>query len=226
MGCNQCFYNRPNAFYADVNEPIMPTMEEVGDKIVRVNSGHDSNIDRDYVIKSTEQYPNRFFNTSIPKLDFPAPVVLTINAKEEREPFLPQDGVDYSNLMFVRIRVSASNLFHVDAAIMEWTSKGIPVVLTFMAYYEYEPFVPGTVKYGVGGDCYEWRIRTLNSYWCATPAFIKHVLEREKDNASFEEDKELSRLVTICGGKEVQKCAKCKNCETYYWQTIKRMKGE
>ena len=71
VGCNQCFYNRPGAFYADIEQPIMPTLDEVGDGIVRINSGHDSNIGRDKVIRATEQYPRRFFNTSIAKFDFP-----------------------------------------------------------------------------------------------------------------------------------------------------------
>ena len=74
----------------------MPTLEEVGDGIVRVNSGHDSNIGRDEVIRATEQYPRRFFNTSIAKFDFPAPVVLTANPKEEEpvaQPIWPfRDG--------------------------------------------------------------------------------------------------------------------------------------
>ena len=35
VGCNQCFYNRPGAFYADIQQPIMPTLGEVGDGIVR-----------------------------------------------------------------------------------------------------------------------------------------------------------------------------------------------
>ena len=83
VGCAECFYNRPGAFYADIEQPIMPTLDEVGDGIVRINSGHDSNIDRDEVIRATEQYPRRFFNTSIAEFDFPAPVVLTANPKEE-----------------------------------------------------------------------------------------------------------------------------------------------
>ena len=69
----------------------MPTLDEVGDGIVRINSGHDSNIGRDEVIRATEQYPRRFFNTSIAKFDFPAPVVLTANPREE-EPVGSRSG--------------------------------------------------------------------------------------------------------------------------------------
>lgn len=233
--CNQCFYNRPDAFYADINEPIMPTLEEVGDKIVRVNSGHDSNIDKDYVIKSTEQYARKFFNTSVFNLDFPAPVVFTANAKEEERASLPKNSF-YENLMFVRLRVSSTNLNFIDEAVKSWTHIGIPIVLTFMAYYEYEPIVPKNIK-DLVENCYQWKVRTLNPYWCATSDFITYVLHREKNVANvgcpylekpIEDDlfKISSRLVSICGGKEVQKCFRCKNCETYYWQTMKRLIGE
>ena len=79
--CNQCYYN--HNFYLPIERGHFPSVEEVGDGIVRVNSGHDSNNQRDYVISSTEQYDKRFFNTSIPILNFPDPVVLTVNPKEE-----------------------------------------------------------------------------------------------------------------------------------------------
>jgi hypothetical protein len=34
------------------------------------------------------------------------------------------------------------------------------------------------------------------------------------------------RLVSYCGSLEGSYCRLCRNCETYYLQTIKRMKGE
>jgi len=65
LNCNQCFYNRPGAFYVPIDEPHMPTVEEVGEGIVRVNCGHDSNVERELVVAATERYPRKFFNTSI-----------------------------------------------------------------------------------------------------------------------------------------------------------------
>jgi hypothetical protein len=185
----------------------MPSVEEVGDGIMRVNSGHDSNIEKEKVIRKTKKYKKRFFNTSIPRFDFPDPVVFTANHKEEDEFISPSSIPNYiDRLMFVRLRVSSTNLHLIDAAVEIWTSKGIPVVLTFMAYYSEKP--PTEVYY-------EWRKRHVNSYWCPTKRFIYYVLEREKKIGG--------RLVTICGTLNSNKCADCGNCANYYYITKKHM---
>jgi hypothetical protein len=218
IGCSNCFYNRPGAFYLPLDAPIMPDPEEVGDGIVRVNCGHDSNIGRDEVIAATAKYSRRFFNTSIPKFDFPAPVVLTANPREEvpaYQPIFLSDGPP-ANLMFVRLRVSSTNLHHIAEAVKRWTGQDVPVVLTFMAYYDAEPQVPAEVRASVGGPCYEWRVRHINSYWCPTAAFVRWVMAAYRGN----------RLVSYCGSLEGSYCRLCRNCETYYLQTIKRMKSE
>ena len=77
------FLQPARRFYVPIDQPHFPALDEVGDGIVRVNCGNDSNNQREHVIASTAQYPRRFFNTSIPKFDFPGPVVLTANPKEE-----------------------------------------------------------------------------------------------------------------------------------------------
>src|SRR4030043_2218245 len=76
--CPDCYFNAPG-FFRTKDEPLIPTLEEVADKIVRVNSGHDSNLQKDLVLEVTKQYPKKFYNTSIPNFDFPAPVVFTCN---------------------------------------------------------------------------------------------------------------------------------------------------
>jgi hypothetical protein len=215
LDCNQCFYNRPNAFYVDPEQPIMPTLEEVGKQIVRINSGHDSNIDRNMVIESTKQYPKKFYNTSIPNFDFPAPVVFTANREEEKVPCFPFDTKISNNLMFVRLRVSPTNLDFIDMAVKEWTKVGVPVILTFMAYYTIDP---RCFKWEIPLDknkCYEWKIRTLNPYYCATPLFMDYVLQREKEIGK--------ELVTMCGTLKSNKCRDCGNCKKYYQLTIERM---
>ena len=68
-----------------IDRPHVPTPEEVGDGIVRMNCGNDSNNQRDLVIETAKRYQRYFFNTSIPRFDFPGPVVLTANPKEEQE---------------------------------------------------------------------------------------------------------------------------------------------
>lgn len=209
QGCNQCFYNRPNAFYTNISDPLMPTLEEVGDKIVRVNSGNDSNYKRKLVIESTEKYPKKFFNTSIPKLDFPDPVVFTANPKEEEWFYSPSNirSGSIDNIMFVRLRVSSSNLSLIDSAIETWTKTEakVPIVLTLMRYYDEEP------KENDGQ--FEFKQHVINSYWCPTKSFIKEIQERYKKN----------RLVAMCGTLTSPYCRDCNNCEKYYKKYQKRI---
>jgi len=205
INCNQCFYNRENAFYTDIYSSQLPTLEEVGDDIVRVNSGHDSNIDKEIVLKETEKYKDKFYNTSIKIFDFPAPFVWTANPKEEEGfPFISDLP---SNLMFIRLRVSSTNLYYVEEAIKYYSLfKKIPVVLTFMAYYSEEP---------KNIENYEWQVRHTNSYWCPKKEFIKKIINRMKTIGG--------RLVTICGTLDSRYCEDCGNCKTYYYQTIKHI---
>jgi len=245
MGCNQCYYNRVSecvychgagvfgsaealskcqhcngtgritAYYIGW-EPVVPSPEEVGEGIVRVNCGHDSNLQRDLVLKTAQQYKHVFFNTSILRFDFPGPVVYTANPVEEEPAMSPFKlaNMDLKRLMFVRLRVSASNLDFIEQAIEEWTGGGVrvSVVLTFMAYYD------GAVPQCPNGDRpYIWKTRHINSYWCATPKFMRKVLQQMK--------RINERLVTMCGTPESNYCRDCRNCESYYWQTIKRLKG-
>lgn len=206
--CNQCYYNRPGAFYLPINRPHFPSVEEVGDGIVRVNSGHDSNIQRDYVISSTEQYDKRFFNTSIPELGFPDPVVLTVNPKEEDSPELPSYFIyrNFNNLMFVRIRVSSTNLGFVTQAAKEWDKVGVPVVLTFMRYYDVEEYDEQKMEF------YELRRHIINGYWCPTQIFIK---------ATVAFVKQFNSEIKVCGTL----CKNCNNCEFYYYEAKERMRN-
>jgi hypothetical protein len=219
--CNQCYFNRPGAFYVPIDQAHFPTVEEVGDGIVRVNCGNDSNNDRDYVIASTAQYKHRFFNTSEPDFDFPAPVVFTANPEEEKPAADPYHLALPDNLMFVRLRTSATNLDKVGCAAYEWTAYGVPIVLTFMAYYDHEPQVEPELLKDVGGPCYEWKVRHINSYWCPTPAFMRFALASVRRHAE-----PCQRLVSMCGSLNGPWCRDCLNCETHYWQTVKRMAGE
>jgi hypothetical protein len=118
--------------------------------------------------------------------------------------------------MFVRLRVSSTNLDWVRDGVDWYTSYQVPAVLTFMAYYTAEPQVPADVSAAVGGPCYQWKVRHINSYYCPTPAFVRYVLDQYRDN----------RLVSYCGSLEGSYCRLCRNCETYFIQTVKRMKGE
>jgi hypothetical protein len=210
--CNQCFYNRSGAFFTDIQKPLFPTVKEVGDGIVRVNSGHDSNIDKQYVMESTKQYKHRFFNTSIPDLNFPGPVVFTANSKEEKKAYEPHKYYDHRrdiNLMFVRLRVSPTNLLYISDAVNEWNKFKIPVVLTFMRYYDSPP----TLSCLPAESSYEKRKHILNEYWCPTKYFMKYVRNKFRWH----------NLVSICGSYSSSLCKDCGNCWHWYWITKKRM---
>lgn len=249
IACNQCFFNRPGAFYCDINQPQIPDIDAVGDQLVRMNSGGDSNIQRELVISTAQKYKRFFFNTSIPRFDFPGPVVFTANAKEEesawdptryypREPegkrCIPDDQIPFlHHLMFVRLRVSPTNLDWIEQAIHNWRNTA-PIVLTFMAYYD--QFPPGTCKAirmvseGDSSPCrwttskgpsksivaYTWKVRHINSYYCPTKEFMQHVMRWAKKIGG--------RQVTMCGTPDSYYCRDCRNCETHYIQTAKHLK--
>lgn len=240
MNCNQCFANRPGAAYIPMDEQILPTVEEVGDGIVRANCLHDSNLGREELIEHCKRYKKVFYNTSVRKFDFPGPVVFTANPKEEEYTCrgLSWPSMPFSNnLMFVRLRVSTSNLNQVENLVRAWTEANVPVVLTFMAYYEEDKIPslwfnrkigkpltrkvidetdhePGSVP--TDFLCYVKKVRHINSYWCPTKEFMVYVLKRMKKIGG--------RLVTMCSTSDSYYCRDCCNCETYYYQTMKHMK--
>lgn len=201
--------------------PLIPDPEEVGDGIVRMNCGHDSNIEFEKVVEAASHYKHAFFNTSIPQLaHFPGPVVLTANPREEERPVMVAP-LPPNNLMSVRLRVSGTNLYWIDMAVDHYTGWKVPVVITMMAYYDQEPDIAASARLDKSGcnttaQRYEWKVRHINSYWCPTPAFMRAVMNRYANN----------RLVTLCGGFNSYFCRDCRNCETYYFQTQKRLRGE
>ena len=228
MNCNQCFYNREGAFYEDIYEPSIPSPlldEEAGGKIVRMNAGHDSNLNRERVLETAKQYEDVFFNTSIPNFNFPGPVVYTANREEEvmRGYNYPVNGDESKeNIMFVRLRVSATNLQLVKTIACSWVMEDVPVVLTFMRYYTEPPDLSfpraswALPKSLLDEGCYEQRKHVLNTYWCPTRSFKIHAYHAIKNYCG-------SRLVTMCGTLDSDLCRHCRNCEYYYWITKKRL---
>jgi len=201
-----------------------------------MNCEHDSNIEREKVIKAAQKYKNYFFNTSIPNFDFPGPVVFIANPKEEQDLVVPETipVKHLDNIMFVRLHVSPTNLSKIVFMIQHWRFFYVPIVLTFMAYYDQNP--PGTIippreklqhtawdeniriledRSEFGRIAYQWRKRHIDSYWCPTEAFMSYVTKKMK--------KEGGKLVTRCGTVGSNQCKDCRNCETYYWQTKKHL---
>lgn len=207
--CNECYYNRPGAFYAG-HTPNIPSFEDSEGKIVRMNSGHDSNVEKEKVLEAAKKYEDVFFNTSIPSILFGRfPCVVTINPDEDNTFFAPSDvGKDsaaLARLMFVRVRVSPTNAFIVNDAVCMWTHHNVPVVLTFMAYWDEIP---------EQGDLYEKKVRTLNSYHVATRKYMATTISRFVNNP----------LVYMCGTIYSHSCKDCRICEHMYWLAKSRIK--
>ncbi len=214
--CSQCYYNHLGADNVLVKEPYFPTLDKtVENGIVRVNSMHDSNLNRDDVISDSSHYKRRFFNTSIPNFDFPDPVVYTANCSEEDSVVLHfLNSKDLHKIMFVRLRVSATNLNEVEfATAIILTNSDLPVVWTLMKYYSTSSMLVASnnntpIKYVLQNNLKHER-------WTPTKAFKEElqILINEFQN----------RRVTLCGTIFSELCKDCKNCETYYYQTKKRM---
>jgi hypothetical protein len=194
LNCAECFYNG-GRFYRTIDEPLMPTVEQAKGKIVRVNSGNDSNIHRKQVIEQTKQYPQKFYNTSLPNFDFPAPVVFTCNGHNL---ILAEKGLE--NIMYVRVRATIFDLSTIDKAIRHYQIKHkIPVVLTFMHYY-HQDLIPEEYRH-----YFTYKKHVINEYWCHSTEAILAVMARYK-----------SLGVRMCGTPSSSLCVDCRNCELLY----------
>ncbi|MFC1999187.1 hypothetical protein ACFLXE_00325 [Chloroflexota bacterium] len=196
-GCAECYYN--GAFYRTKDEPLIPAREETLGKIVRVNSGHDSNLQKERVLEVTKGYPRKFYNTSIPNFDFPAPVVFTCNGRATDYTFCHRE--DVGNLMHVRFRANMWNLELCDQAAEWYTFRGVPLMITVMRYYS---------KLAVKDSrLYEHKQHILNSYWCLGVEGHEEIRKRYEDNP----------LVLMCGYPSSY-CRDCGHCERLYWEMV------
>ena len=235
--CEDCFFqsNRSYLEPLDKNLPNMPSITDSYDRIVRVNDGNDSNVNRKLVMESVRGYSDVFYNTAIPKdlEGFDAPVVLTLNPGKMTDISWHKVEPISKNLMMVRFRINTWNLEIADEAIKYYTEHDIPVILTFMAYYD-EKSIPegsGPIAYmkmnedGVYShvcrnhkDHYINRKRTLNNYFAISTASWRKVMERYQDNP----------LVYSCG-KEGEKgksgCKYCGNCLREYFSCMEKLRN-
>lgn len=194
VGCDDCFYQSGRGYLKPGEPNIPPGLHPW--EILRVNDGNDSNVQREECISITEEWAGRrFFNTSIPVL-FDEPWVLTINPghmTDEDWHKLPEEKTE--NLMFVRFRANAWNIFMIGPEAAEYYVKmGIPVVLTWMAYYD-------TLVRPGHGHLYEFRKRTTNDYFC-----IKRKFARDAEESLVIQD--YRHFVHTCG----HRCKDCGHC--------------
>jgi hypothetical protein len=233
--CPECFAFNGRSYLEPLAEhlPNLPPEDLASRCVVRMNDLHDSNVDREQVIAAAAKYDRVFFNTAIPRLDFPGPVVLTINSGHlgTDERFYALADCEWTdkqlrlappkNLMFVRLLTNTWNQDPVARAVRHWTEWGVPVILTFMAYHQepvrpvrrYEAECPDS---GVALGYIE-RKRTLNSYWAITTDAWRSIMYSFRDN----------KLVYSCGHIEGEKgdtkCRFCGNCLREYFATKERM---
>ena len=210
-GCMDCFFQSGRSYLEPLNKnlPHIPHENLAAGRIVRMNDGNDSNVDRDLVEETAKKYESYFFNTSIPKdlKEFSGPVVLTVNPGDMTDTdFHVLDRIP-DNLMFIRIRTCSWNLETVvEPAIKYYTRRGVAVVLTYMAYY--------TEDLPKGHDSnYIWAKRTTNSYWVLKPEVRERVEVSYKDNP----------LVYSCGDKGKSVCSYCGTCIREYYNAMERL---
>lgn len=217
--CPDCFFQSGRSYLEPLNEnlPNMPSAERAKGFVVRVNDGNDSNVQRELVIASTKIYKDKFYNTSIPRKlkEFDAPVVLTINpglyTNTEIHPLSSPLPI---NLMFVRVRVCSWNLDLVAKAVEYYTERNVPVVLTFMRYYDTAEGMPKVHK----DTFYVFKKKVLNDYWCLNDHGWKTIMN------SYEHNK----LVYSCGREGEEhgwfECRRCGHCLREYFNTKRRMR--
>jgi hypothetical protein len=194
------------------NLPNMPSLADAMNHVVRVNDGNDSNVRKSTVVKDTEAFPRKFFNTAIPDLDFPAPVVLTVNPGKMTDIDFHKIINIPKNLMFVRVRTNMWNLETVvDPAVQHYSERDVPVILTFMAYFikQVQPDFE---------TCYVHRKRTMNSYHAITTEAWENIMARYKYN------KYVYSCGKIEGEKGVTGCRYCGNCLREFFATSERIK--
>lgn len=213
--CEDCFFQSGRSYLEPLSEnlPNIPDEFMARNRIVRMNDGNDSNVNRELVERIADRFQFSFFNTAIPKdLDkFGRPVVLTINpGKMTDSTYYKLDSIP-KNLMFVRIRTNTWNLDLVDNAADYYSLREVPVVLTFMAYFTTP--IPDAHK-----SNYIYRKRTINDYWAITTDAWREVMKRYEDNI----------WVYSCGKIEGEKgstaCARCGNCIREFFVTLERMR--
>lgn len=215
--CEDCFFQSGRSYLEPLEEnlPNMPDLEETYGRIVRVNDGNDSNIDRTNVMESVKEFPWKFYNTAIPRdlEEFEDPFVLTVNPGYMTDKSWHKLITIPKNLMYVRVRTNCWNLNLVKEVVEYYTKKEVPVILTFMAYFDTP--IPSAHE-----DDYIFRKRTLNSYNAITTQAWREIMRMFQDN----------HYVYSCGKiegeKGTTKCARCGNCIREYFVTLERLRNE
>lgn len=213
--CEDCFFQSGRSFLEPLenNLPNMP--KQLIYNVIRVNDGNDSNNNQEFVIRKTEKYPMRFYNTSIPKNleKFKEPVVLTVNPSNMTDSKIYKLKEIPINLMMVRVRTNMWNINLVKEAVEYYTHYNIAVILTFMRYYNLD--VPEEFK-----SFYKFKKKTLNSYWCLMDEGYEYIMNLDwiKNN----------KWVYSCSKEGLNgffECHRCGNCLREYFYCKEKLKN-
>jgi hypothetical protein len=209
LKCPECYFNNGRSYLEPI-EQTCPNMPPLKAGVVRVNDVGDSNIHKQHVLKATEHYPEKFYNTAIPDLSFPAPVVLTINPGKLTDTDFYKLDPPPKNLMFVRFRSNTWNFNLRQMAINYYSSENIPIVLTWMAYHDIDSIPIEDRHY------YELRKRTLNSYWAIRGEIWQNQMDYHRNQNGY---------VYSCGNEKFGGgCKACGNCLREYHRTKELLK--
>jgi hypothetical protein len=213
VGCEDCFFQSGRSYLEPLekNLPHIPSKGMAWGRVVRMNDGNDSNVERDLVEAVARQFKDYFFNTSIPAdLErFSGPVVLTVNPGGMTNTDFHKLDKAPTNLMFVRVRTNMWNLEKVvDPVVKHYAvDLKVPVVITLMAYYTQT--IPDYY-----GPCYEWKTRTSNPYWVLKRELVLDLESRYVDSPN----------VYLCGRHGSSVCSACGNCLREYYNAKERLR--
>jgi hypothetical protein len=212
-GCADCFYQNGRSYLEPLehNLPNVPPHSIIDNYVIRVNDGLDSGQDIDRVIEKTWMYPDKFYNTADPgavvKLQTKGegPVVLTINPGDMTDRSFVPYSEDLKDLMFVRFRANMWNRKLLAQAVADWCGNGVPLVITYMRYYDEEsiPFIYHRN--------YLKKEHILNPSW-GIDEFGWHAISVPHKN---------NPLVSTCGlNANTHQCRYCGVCLREYWRSV------
>lgn len=212
--CKNCFFQNGRSYLEPLAEnlPNIPPKEIIDNFVIRVNDGLDSGENIAHVIEVTKNWPNKFYNTSwfnefvYRKLYEYGPIVLTINpdSMTDEEVWIPITNFKRF-FMAVRFRANMWNQKLLKLAVEYWTSQDVPVIITFMRYYEKPKEINSCL------DCYDYKDHILNPSWSININGWESIMW---DYAGC------NSLVFTCGaGPDKPLCRDCGVCLQLYWRS-------
>ena len=226
MKCNQCYYN---LFPLDGFEtPRIPDPEETNRKglIVRMNAEHDSGIEKPLVLETARPYNDLFYNTATHDMDFPRPVVVTINHQEYSPSLTNPDRRYLDRVMFARVRLSPGCFERATIAASRWMAAAIPIMITPMAFYSLvaleEDKERASFDSRLDGMEYKFKKRHVHECWQLDQKSLRNLVHLFIYQMC-DHSKGSNGCIYLCGTYESLQCEDCNLCEHFYYAAKARM---